>query len=441
MPDRRVVIVANRVPPPGDARRVSVGGLVTALQPALEARGGLWLGWSGRSGDSSEAPQSRRERGVDYVTLDLSTEEIAAYYEGFCNRTLWPLMHGMPARAEIEPEEYDVWLEVNGRFASALTPLLDASDVVWVHDYHLVALGTELRRRGWAGRLGYFHHIPIPRAEEWGLIPHAGELEASLGAYDLIGVQTARDAQRLRTYVAEPVRERIQAFPIGIDPERMRSLARRHPGDPFANRGPRQVMLGLDRLDYSKGIPDRLLAFEALLGREPTLISEALLVQWAAPSRESITDYQLERRRVEEVISRLDTLSSPPPAELRFEVLPAEQVAAGLRDADVVLVTSLSDGMNLVAKEFVAVQPEAAPGVLILSDGCGAAEELSEALIVPSGDREALSEAMEQALRMTQSERRERWEALTHKVEQGNVDVWCRSFLDALEGAEALGER
>jgi trehalose 6-phosphate synthase len=441
LPDRRLVVVSNRVPPPGDARRLSVGGLVSALQPALEARGGMWFGWSGSAGDSPSTAISRHEGSVEYVTFDLSADEVAAYYEGFCNRTLWPLMHGLAERAEVHLEEYETWMQVNARIAAMLAPRLDASDIVWVHDYHLMVLGAELRRHGWNGKLGYFHHIPIPRDEDWAHIPHIGEIEASLGAYDLVGVQTERDAKRLQTYVAEPVRERICALPIGVDPERMRMLARAHPTDPFLERRERQVLLGLDRLDYSKGIPDRLLAFEALLERVPRLASDALLVQWAAPSRESITDYQVERQRVEEIMARLDGLGTPPPAQLRFEVLPAEQVAAGLRDADVCLVTSLSDGMNLVAKEFVAAQPELDPGVLILSDGCGAAEELVEALIVPSGDRDALSAAMEQALQMSVRERRERWEALSRKVERGSVDEWCRRYLEALEHAPAFSER
>jgi trehalose 6-phosphate synthase len=386
-------------------------------------------------------PTSRREGRVEYVTLDLTAAEATGYYEGFCNRTLWPVMHGLPERAQIRPQEHEVWLAVNARFAEVLEPLLVATDVVWVHDYHLIALGAELRRDGWKGKLGYFHHIPIPRAEKWGLIPHIGEIEASFGAYDLVGVQTERDAQRLRTFVAEPVRERIRAFPIGIDPERVRTLARAHPDDPFVERAGRKVLLGLDRLDYSKGIPDRLLAFEDLLGRAPQVASEALLVQWAAPSRESITDYELERQRVQDIVGRIEGLHAPPAAVLRFEVLPAERVAAGLRDAHACLVTSLSDGMNLVAKEFVAAQPESDPGVLILSDGCGAAEELTEALIVPSGDHAALSQAMERALHMPARERHERWEALSRKVERDTVDVWCRRYLDELERAAAFSER
>jgi trehalose 6-phosphate synthase len=435
--ERRVVVVSNRVPPPETGRRESVGGLVSALRPALEERGGLWFGWSGRTGDSTGVPAHRSEGAVEYVTVDLAAEEVTAYYEGFCNRTLWPLMHGLPERAEVRDTEYEVWRRVNARFASCLAPLLAPSDLVWVHDYQLIALGAELRLAGWRGALGYFHHIPIPRDGEWTRIPHAEAIAADFEAYDLVGVQTDRDAKRLRGCMPEAARGRIAAFSIGIDPARIRALAQAHPADPFTGRAGRQVLLGLDRLDYSKGIPDRLMAFEDLLTRAPVMANAALLVQWAAPSRESITDYQLERRQVEEVVARISALGAPPPVELRFEVLPAEQVAAGLRDADVCLVTSLSDGMNLVAKEFVAVQRPEHPGVLVLSDGCGAAEELTESVIVPSGDRTAIREAMGEALAMPIQERRARWEALSAKVERGNVSAWCRAFLDALERAAA----
>lgn len=436
MAEPRLVIASNRVPPPSTGTARSVGGLVSALQPALEERGGLWFGWSGATAEAS-APRRRIEGHVEYVTIDLDTHEVEAYYEGFCNRALWPLLHGLADRAQIDADEYRSWIEVTGRFADALASELTSGDLVWVHDYHLIALGRALRQRGWAGKLGYFHHVPVPLEAAWRQIPEVDAIAASFEAYDLIGVQTQRDAARLVSYVSAGVRDRIRAFPIGIDPERVRALARAHPADPFEVRGRRQVLLGLDRLDYSKGIPDRLLAFEELLRRTPRIAAEALLVQWAAPSRESITDYQLERQRVEAAVERLDALATPSPVAFDFSVLPAEVVAAALRDADVCLVTSLADGMNLVAKEFVAAQREEDPGVLVLTDGCGAAEELTEALIVPSGDRAALSDAMGQALRLGVRERRERWEALSRKVERGNVEVWCARFLEALEATSA----
>ncbi|MGE0134176.1 MAG: trehalose-6-phosphate synthase [Dehalococcoidia bacterium] len=425
--------MSNRVPAAGSAR-TSVGGLVAALRPALEERGGVWFGWSGAADDDPDELTHRLEGAIEFVTCDLTAKEIAGYYEGFCNRTLWPLMHGLAERAEVRAGDYADWRAVNARFAALLVPMLQPSDIVWVHDYHLVPLGLELRSAGWRGRTGYFHHIPIPERREWAAIPQHGEVAACLAAYDLTGVQTARDASRLRSYLEPGAGARVRAFPIGIDPERMRRLAGRHPGDPFEARARRQVLFGLDRLDYTKGIPDRLRAFERLLERRPLLQREALLVQWSAPSREGIPDYRAERLLVDSLAHRLGALATPSPVEARNEVLPAETVAAALRDADVCLVTSRSDGMNLVAKEYVAVQRPESPGVLVLTDGCGAAEELRDALIVPSGDLDAIADAMERALAMPLEERQARWRGLSEAVEAGDVSGWCRGYLDALAG-------
>ena len=433
MADGRLVVVSNRVPAAGG--RVSVGGLVAALRPALEAVGGLWFGWGGSIGPA-DAIERRREGRVEFVTCALTADEEEGYYEGFCNRTLWPLMHGMPERAELRAGEYERWRAVNARFAALLRPFLEPGDLVWVHDYHLMALGSELRAAGWEGRAGYFHHIPVPEAALWNAIPQHLEIAAGFEAYDLVGLQTQRDVARLERY-APAAAGRMRAFPIGIDPQGMRALAGQHPADAFEARTGRQVLLGLDRLDYTKGIPDRLTAFERLIRRRPEVAAEALLVQWSAPSREGIADYQAERRRVDDAVGRLRALASPSPVEARHEVLPAELVAAALRDADVCLVTSRADGMNLVAKEFVAAQRPEAPGVLVLTDGCGAAEELTDALIVPSGDIEALAEAIERALEMPVEERRQRWRSLAATVEAGNVQEWCRGFLATLAGGEA----
>ena len=435
----RVVAISNRVPPAATA--LAAGGLVAAVLPALEAEGGLWLGWSGQA-DVAPGTPTREVRGsVEYVTVDLTPDEVHDYYEGFCNQTLWPLMHGFPERASIDPGQYAAWRAVNVRFAEALMAELHDGDLVWVHDYHLMPLGAELRARGWDGPLGYFHHIPIPVAEVWERIPHATEVATAMRAYDLVGTQTHRDADRLRAHieVGGGHAPRVQAHPISIDPARIRATAARHPDDAFGSfRRGRQVLLGIDRLDYSKGIPQRLEAFDRLLRADRTLGERAALVQWAAPSRSGIPAYDAERARAEALAADIDALDE---GALDFQVstLPGEQIAAGLRDAEVCLVTSLADGMNLVAKEYVALQPESSPGVLILSDGCGAVEELPEALIVPAGDVEAIAEAIARALEMPLEERRRRWAAMHRTVEVNDVHAWRRRYLAAL--AEAAAER
>ena len=429
---RRLVVVSNRVPPadPADAARLA-GGLVSALLPAMRQEGGLWFGWSGERRAPEAAPTRHRDGTIEYVTIDLSPAEATEYYEGFCNRTLWPLLHGLAEHSSVRPGEDETWRRVNARFASALTPLLRPDDLVWVHDYHLIPLGAQLRALGWRGRLGYFHHVPIPTIEGWLRIPRADTVADNFTAYDLIGVQTARDVERLRSILGAGAPPRIDAYPIGIDPDHWRALANAHPADPFAAwRGKRQVLLGLDRLDYSKGIPQRLQAFERLLARSGPARTGALLVQWAAPSRSEIPEYAAERAAVEGIVARIEQrFGDPAPLHFELAVKPPELVAAALRDADICLVTPLADGMNLVAKEFAAVQQESRPGVLILSDNCGAAEELHDALIVNAADVSSIERAMELALAMPSEERHRRWSALREQVESNTVHHWLRRLL------------
>ncbi len=392
----------------------------------------MWFGWSGHAGDPEQPLERWTEADVEYATLDLTDAEIEHYYEGFCNRVLWPLLHGMPDRAHLDRTEYEVWREVNRRFASRLCELLRPDDLVWIHDYQLIPLGEELRARGWRGALGYFHHIPIPGAAGWALLPHHAEIASAFRAYDLVALQTERDRVRLSSYVGEPA-ARFAALPISIDPDEVRASAAQCPDDPFAvMRQGRQVVFGLDRLDYTKDVPGRFNAFAALLEADSTLAQAAMLVQWSAPSREGIPEYQDERRLVDAAAERARRVA-PDAVDLRVEVLPPATVAAALRDADVCLVTSIADGMNLVAKEFVAVQPPRTPGVLVLTDGCGAAEELTEALIVPSGDALALGKAIRMALAMPLPERVERWRALLATVEANTASVWAQRFLELLE--------
>ncbi len=444
MSDGRLVVVSNRVPPPPKPGTPGpAGGLASALAQALAEAGGLWFGWSGEAGDPQASPTHRRAGDVEHVTIDLSAEEVEGHYEGFCNRALWPLLHGFGERAHLAAAQYALYRGVNERFAERLAPLLHAGDIVWVHDYHLLLLGAELRKRGWRGRLGFFLHIPLPAAAEWARLPGAAKLARSLGDYDLVGVQTERDVRAARAILsasgASEASERVAAFPIGIDPEHWRGLAAAEPASPFEPVAQeRRVLFGADRLDYSKGIPLRLEAFERLLGREPRWRSEALLVQWSAPSRGRIPEYAAEQARVEELAARLDAVgASGDPSPVWHEVVTheASTIAAGYRDAAVSLVTSLSDGMNLVAKEFVAVQPAHDPGVLLLSRGCGAAEDLVEALLVEPGDVEAITRAMGQALAMPLDERKQRWHSLLARVEGGTVHHWRHAFLAALTAA------
>ena len=322
---RRVVIASNRVPPPPTEEHPwPAGGLVSALLPPLLEIGGLWFGWSGREGEPERPPHRTVTDSIDYATIDLSERELADYYEGFCNRILWPRLHGLPEHAASLPREYWTYRATNRRFAHALTPLLHPDDLVWVHDFQLMPLGRELRRLGWHGPLGYFHHVPVPDERHWQEIPHADDLAASLGAYELLGVQTARDAERLRRLLAPEHRDRVAVHPVGIDPERFRAHARRASSNPLARTiDDRQVLFGVDRLDYTKGIRQRLEALERLLQRHARWRGQVRFVQWAAPSRASVPEYRAEREAIEEVAGRINrTFGAPHPVELDLTLHP-----------------------------------------------------------------------------------------------------------------------
>ena len=439
MAQSRLVVVANRTPPPRSRDAPAPpGGLVAALEPALRTRGGLWLGWSGATARADAPPRLRREGTVEVVTLDLSPAEVRDYYEGFSNQAIWPAMHGFPDRVRLEPDEFKVYCAVNARFAATLLPLLMPDDLVWVHDYHLIPLGSLLRGAGWRGRTGYFHHIPIPPPAAWARIPHAPELAAAFAAYDCIGVQTPDFAERLRATLDGEMAERVRAYPIGIDPARWRAFLRAAPATAFPDLPPGQhVLFGIDRLDYSKGIPLRLAAFERFLREHPEWRERVTLVQWVGPSREGIAAYRAERESVERRAAAINeaAASGPPPVRLVYETRPPEAVAAAYRDCDACLVTSLADGMNLVAKEFVAAQPDDDPGVLVLSRGCGAAHELGQALLVDAGAEGALARAIHTALEMPAEERHERHQALRAAVDANTVHHWRERFLADLATA------
>ncbi len=434
------VVVANRTPGPQQLSEPprQVGGLVAALLPALTERGGLWLGWSGQLSDERGLTIEERN-GVRVVRLDFSEEEHRDHYQGFCNQVMWPLLHGLPEHAAPAGDWYAAYRRVNERFATALVQILDEENLIWIHDYHLFPLGQSIRDRGWRGKLAFFLHVPVPTPTGWLLIPHAGEIATALRAYDLIGVQTAGFAERLKAVVGRETAERIGVYPIGIDLETWRRDAPPPAQSPFVvGAEGRRIFFGIDRLDYTKGIPLRLRAYRRFLDANPGLADRSLLVQWAAPSRDAVPAYAAERTTVEALVQKINAGRPRPVAMLAQDIVPSERVAAAYREADVCLVTSIADGMNLVAKEFVAAQRASDPGVLILSTGCGAADELKDALLIPPNDEVALAHAMERAVDMPLSERRARWERLRRVVEARPVSRWRDDFLRDLNRVPAV---
>ncbi len=434
----RLVVVSNRVPSPTEG--ASPGGLVSALLPSLEAAGpSVWFGWSGEIGAeaaSDRVPRRTFARGVEYAVVDLTEDEVRAYYEEYGNRVLWPLLHGLTAR--VAPEavgSYETYRQVNACFARSLLPLLRPGDLVWVHDYHLIPFAEELRTLGWQGRIGYFQHTPVPPVETWSLLRHGPLLADSLGAYDLIGVQTERDRRNLEDILIDAdVAARVATYPISIDPDRFREFAAAACTDvqPLDLPDAPTLYFGVERLDYTKAIPERLEAYERALAAEPGMRRSTRFVQWAAPSRTGVPEYQEERDAVEAAARRLNARFPEQPLTIDFEPHPPELVAPALGHADVCVVSSVADGMNLVAKEFAAVHSAENPGVLVMSDMCGAAEELTAALIFPAGDIEAMSEAILRAYYMPLSERRWRAARLRQAVDGHTSWDWLREFVNDL---------
>lgn len=451
----RLVVVSNRV---ADPRKVAAGGLAVALGEALSSSGGLWFRWSGtvvERGAADGQLHVQRAGNVTLATVDLGHDDHAAYYRGYANGALWPVFHYRLDLANFDPGHIDGYRRVNRLFAHKLMPLLRPDDVIWVHDYHLIPLAAELRAMGCQQRIGFFLHTPLPPPLILAAIPGHEWLMRALFAYDLVGLQSQADMNHLTRYLvteagAEQLGEgsfgafnrqlRAAAFPIGIDVDGFIELGRgKEATETQANLreqyARRQLLVGVDRLDYSKGLPQRFRAFRTLLERYPENRHSATLIQVAAPSREDVDAYGDIRRELEGLCGAINgdfgDLDWMPMRYIHRTV--ARKRVPGLYAASrVALVTPLRDGMNLVAKEYIAAQDPADPGVLVLSRFAGAAEQLTDALLVNPYDIQATAEAIERALRMPLDERRLRHERLLAEIRRHDVHWWRERFLSAL---------
>jgi trehalose 6-phosphate synthase len=450
----RLVIVSNRVPIP-KARIAAAGGLAVALRDLLTP-GAMWFGWSGRlAAAPAIQPALVEARGVTYATVDLTAEAHRGFYVGFANGALWPLLHFRLGLMHFRREDYAGYLAVNETFAAALSQVVQPDDTVWAHDYHLMPFGRMLRQHGFKGPLGFFLHVPFVPPSMLEAMPVARELVADLCAYDLVGFQTeehARDfrdcAQRMlgATIDGEWVRlngrrMRVFADPIGIDAQGFAHEAERAANDKLVQRVAgslvgRQLAIGVDRMDYSKGLPQRFEAYGRLLERHPEHRRKIHFLQICPRSREEVDEYRKLRAELDRLTGRINgRFSELDWTPLRYSTRPAPRATlAGLyRIGRIGVVTPLRDGMNLVAKEFVAAQPDDDPGVLVLSQFAGAAHEFTEALIVNPFDPDAIAEAMHVGLTMSLAERKERQAALKAKVFRTTAEVFCRRFITALE--------
>lgn len=450
---RRLVAVSNRV---SSLRAAPLaGGLAVALADALRENRGLWFGWSGKTVDAaSDEPQVSREGEVTSATVDLTQEDHDAYYSGFANRCLWPLFHFRLDLTGYDRAHYEAYTRVNQRFAKSLLRLLEPDDLVWVHDYHLFPIGRELRKLGAKQRLGFFLHIPFPPRELLTTLPQHLSLVKALFEYDLVGFQIEDDVKRLASYVEQDLggtvgdgwmeafgkRLRIQAFPVGIDTARFHDFA-------FSNHGEREYqrmreflrdrdqIIGVDRLDYSKGLVRRMNAYEHLLEAHPESHGRVTYLQVAPISRGEVTAYRDFRRELEQHAASMNGRFGKVdwvPVRYVNEAIPRRRLAGLYRASRIGLVTPMRDGMNLVAKEYVAAQDEADPGVLILSRFAGAAQEMRDALLVNPYDTEEVATALETARTMTIEERRRRHEGLMRGLLENDVAQWSRRFLEAL---------
>ena len=445
----RLVVVSNRLPL-GDNPS---GGLVVALRDALRTSGGLWIGFSGESsGEPAGALTFHGGAAFQRASFELTPEDHDAYYLGYSNSVLWPICHGRTDLARIVPDYLDGYRRVNARIAGLMLPHLRPDDRIWVQDYQLFPLAAELRARGVAGRIGHFLHIPFPDPADCAALPNPAELFEWLSHYDLLGFQAQRDLSNFSESArqladVEPLGEdrirlagrevKLGVFPIGIDARAFMQEARdARDEDRMRTLTGARMMIGVDRLDYSKGIPQRFRAFQMLLENDPDLIERIAFLQIAPPTREEVAAYRDIREETEHLAGRINgqfaTVNWTP---IRFihRPIPRNELAGLYRQAHIGLVTPLADGMNLVAKEYVAAQNPDDPGVLILSRFAGAAERMEEALIINPHDPGELAEAMERAMRMDRDERRRRHAALLDEVIRHDVGWWSASYLAALE--------
>lgn len=457
----RLVAVSNRVSQP--RRGTPPGGLAVGLMAAMRARGGLWFGWSGEVTDqTSDRPATLRRDGIAFATIDLNSGEYDEHYLGFCNGVLWPLFHYFPENFRYRESDYARYRAVNERFAAAITTRLRGDDIIWVHDFHFLPLARQLRARGAVQAIGLFLHIPFPHIELLRMLPVYGDLLSAMLDYDLIGFQTTSDMEAFLGAVcyrwgsdavvaSDSVQVgsrtvRVGVYPIGVDVDAVRKEAASAQQTDACRRMAagllgRRVMIGVDRLDYSKGLVERFRAYEQFLEAYPEHLGRVTFLQIAPLSRGNLRAYAAIRAELEMTAGRTngrfaDTDWTP----IRYLNRNfAHDVLMGfMRIAPVGIVTPARDGMNLVAKEFVAAQDPDDPGVLILSTMAGAARELTSALQVNPHDTQGMSHAMQQALGMSLAERRIRHAEMLVVLRRADITAWHTRFLDDLHGAQSV---
>jgi len=456
----RLVMASNRVADPGKGARS--GGLAVALGDALRENGGLWFGWDGDIQDAPAANRIAIDRSGPYATatLSLTQSEFDGYYNGMSNNVLWPVLHYRLDLARHDGTYLAAYRNVNARFADTLRGLIAPDDIVWVHDYHLFPLAAELRARGCGNKIGFFLHIPFPPPDILKALPDCEWLVRSIFSYDVVGFQTEADVANFTRHIADLEDSEIgddgsitaygrtiivKAYPIGIDTQAFRAMARTEEANSVIARIQRRTteaaqIIGVDRLDYSKGLPERFNAFERLLENYPENQKRLTLMQIAPPTRENVDAYADIREQLEGLSGAINGRFADfdwTPIRYIHRTIARTTLAALFRGSRIGLVTPLRDGMNLVAKEYVAAQDDDDPGVLVLSKFAGAAEQMTAAVQVNPYDVSEVAEALQTAMTMSRSERVSRQSALYETILQTDVERWRQRFLSDLRGSRA----
>ncbi|MEX2123779.1 MAG: trehalose-6-phosphate synthase [Woeseia sp.] len=454
--DRRLVAVSNRVASPSEGDKAA-GGLAVGVLGALRACGGIWFGWNGKltPGETHE-PEIEEHGNIKFIGIDLNDGDYEGYYNGFSNKVLWPLFHYLLSFIQYNRGDFEAYLRVNSTFARKLIPLLEADDLVWVHDYHLIPLASELRKAGVDMPIGFFLHVPFPDFDVLQALPDRNYLLRALCAYDVVGFHTDRDLASFRAAVSEPeIGAEVMddgairvgggsmhagVFPIGIDVDGLIEFAADSRNDPEIRRtlhglDGRRFIIGVDRLDYSKGLEQRFRSYARLLEKYPETRGTVSYTQIAPPTRVGVRAYDDIRESLEqtsgEINGRYATLDWVPIKYINRGT--DRKTLMGLfRLANVGLVTPIRDGMNLVAKEFVAAQDPANPGMLVLSTLAGASRELKDAVLVNPYDIDEVADGINRALTMPLDERRQRHAEMMTILRKNDIVAWRDRFIDAL---------
>ena len=460
----RLVNVSNRVALPSGSSNAA-GGLAVGVLAALREHGGIWFGWNGRTVKGEPAgPQLTQDGNITYATIELSERSHELYYNGFANTSLWPVCHYLLGYFRYERREFDEYRRVNSLFARKLIPLLRPDDLIWVHDYHLIPLASELRRAGINNPIGFFLHVPFPALEMLRVLPVYQQLLRALCAYDVVGFHTPRDLRCFRDALdsqglgdgagadrrnhANGARMHADVFPIGIDVDECQQLAMQTGEQDHVKRmvkhlHGRQLLIGVDRLDYSKGLEERFQAFTRLLENYPANRNQVSYIQVAPKTRTGVRAYDDIREALEQTAGQINGRFADidwVPVRYLNRAFDRATLMGFFRESSVGLVTPVRDGMNLVVKEFIASQPLYDPGMPVLSSLAGAAHELSDAILVNPYDVDGVADAIHRALNMSEGERRERHSSMLAVLRRNDITAWRTRFVEALLQAQGQNQ-